>query len=49
MAEKRSRLRNALIGLALALFAAGLLLFWTAPDPERVAPAGEAGAPPWGR
>ena len=42
MAEQRSRLRSALIGLALVLFAAGLLLFWTAPDPERVAPAGEA-------
>ena len=42
MAEQRSRLRSALIGLALALFATGLLLFWTAPDPERVAPAGEA-------
>ena len=44
MAEPRSRLRSVLIGLALALFAAGLLLFWTAPDPERVTPAGEAAA-----
>jgi RND family efflux transporter MFP subunit len=44
MADPRSRLRSALIGLALALFAAGLLLFWTAPDPEQVAPAGEAAA-----
>jgi membrane fusion protein (multidrug efflux system) len=42
MAEPRSRLRSVLIGLALALFATGLLLFWTAPDPERVGPAGEA-------
>jgi len=44
MAEQRSRLRAALVALALALFAAGLLLFWTAPDPERIAAAGEAAA-----
>jgi RND family efflux transporter MFP subunit len=44
MADPRSRLRSALVGLTLALFGAGLLLFWTAPDPERIAPAGEAAA-----
>jgi RND family efflux transporter MFP subunit len=44
MADLRPRLRSVLIGLAVGLFAAGVLLFWTAPDPERVAPAGEAAA-----
>jgi RND family efflux transporter MFP subunit len=44
MVDRPPRLRSILIGLTLALFGAGLLLFWTAPDPERVAPAGEEAA-----
>jgi membrane fusion protein (multidrug efflux system) len=42
LARRRPSLRSLLIGATLALVTGGLLLFQTAPEPERVAAAGEA-------